>query len=200
MVRPSRAVTRSRSCSAALRPKVSASTESGEAPRRSIRSTIASTNVVVLPVPGPASTSNGPPGWSTTDCWNGSSDGGARGADRSWRSRYVVTGPSDHRRPTVSATPGGESSLQPPVEPSHAPSDSALSTREGSTWRVIETVTVGAGRSPAPGSVSGPEVPEVRLLHVHPPGALQRRALLAVVHTGLLVVAGRQRPVRAHHP
>ena len=69
MVRPSRAVTRSRSCSAALRLKVSASTDSGGTPRFSMRSTIASTSVVVLPVPGPASTSSGPPAWSTTDCW-----------------------------------------------------------------------------------------------------------------------------------
>ena len=53
VVRPSRAVTRSRSCSAALRLKVRASTESGAAPRFSMRSTIASTRVVVLPVPGP---------------------------------------------------------------------------------------------------------------------------------------------------
>ena len=66
VVRPSLAVTRSRSCSAALRLKVSASTDSGEAPRCSMRSTIASTRVVVLPVPGPARTSSGPPGWSTT--------------------------------------------------------------------------------------------------------------------------------------
>ena len=47
-----------------------------EAPRCSMRSTIASTSVVVLPVPGPASTSSGPPGWSTTDCWCSSSDRG----------------------------------------------------------------------------------------------------------------------------
>ena len=58
-VRPSRAVTRSRSCSAALREKVSARIASGGTPS-SMRSTTASTSVVVLPVPGPASTSSGP--------------------------------------------------------------------------------------------------------------------------------------------
>ena len=43
----------------------------------SMRSTTASTRVVVLPVPGPASTSSGPPGWSTTARWAASSAGGS---------------------------------------------------------------------------------------------------------------------------
>ena len=43
-----------------------------------MRSTMASTKVVVLPVPGPASTSSGPPGWSTTRCWAASSAGRLR--------------------------------------------------------------------------------------------------------------------------
>ena len=51
---------RSRSCSAALRLKVSTRTDSGSTPRPSMTSTTASTRVVVFPVPGPASTSNGP--------------------------------------------------------------------------------------------------------------------------------------------
>ena len=41
----------------------------------SVRSTIASTSVVVLPVPGPARTRSGPPSWSTTRCWCSSSSG-----------------------------------------------------------------------------------------------------------------------------
>src|SRR5580693_6144390 len=68
VVRRSRAVIRSRSSAAALRLKVSTSTRSGSRPRRSIRSATAATMVVVLPVPGPASTSRGPPPWSTTAC------------------------------------------------------------------------------------------------------------------------------------
>ncbi len=91
-VRPSRAVTRSRSCSAALRENVSASTRLGSAPS-SIRRTMASTRVVVLPVPGPASTSSGPPAWSTTACWCSSS--ATRVVGPSWvgvPSRYVEPG------------------------------------------------------------------------------------------------------------
>ena len=59
---------RSRSSAAALRLKVRTRIRSGEMPRRSIRSATAATIVVVLPVPGPASTSSGPPAWSTTCC------------------------------------------------------------------------------------------------------------------------------------
>ena len=70
VARPSRAVMRARSSAAARRPKVSTSTCSGSAPA-AIRATTASTSVVVLPVPGPASTSSGPPGWSTTSCCAG---------------------------------------------------------------------------------------------------------------------------------
>ena len=66
VVRPSRAVMRARSSAAALRLKVSTSTCSGVSPRCSTRCTTDSTSVVVLPVPGPASTSRGPPGCSTT--------------------------------------------------------------------------------------------------------------------------------------
>ena len=101
VVRPSRAVTRSRSCSAALRLKVSASTDSGSAPRRSTRSTIASTRVVVLPVPGPASTSSGPPAWSTTRRWSASSVGAAASL-RGRRRRY--DGLTAYRKPSGADT------------------------------------------------------------------------------------------------
>ena len=67
-VRPSRAAIRVRRSAAARREKVSTKMLSGAAPRASIRATTDSTSVVVLPVPGPASTSSGPPGWSTTAC------------------------------------------------------------------------------------------------------------------------------------
>ena len=60
--RPWRAAIRVRRSAAALREKVSTSTRSGVTPRFTIRSTTDSTSVVVLPVPGPASTSSGPPG------------------------------------------------------------------------------------------------------------------------------------------
>src|SRR3954452_23184896 len=104
MVRPIRAVTRSRSCSAALRENVSASTWSGRAPRPSMRSTIASTSVVVLPVPGPASTSSGPPAWSTTRCWCSSRVGTVTA--RSGRTRWKVVSVAvmwlfDHLAPTA---------------------------------------------------------------------------------------------------
>jgi hypothetical protein len=59
-------VIRSRSSSAALRLKVSTSTRAGSMPRSLIRCTTASTMAVVLPVPGPASTSSGPRAWLTT--------------------------------------------------------------------------------------------------------------------------------------
>src|SRR3954467_11279789 len=111
MVRPSRAVTRSRSCSAALRENVSASTSSGFAPRLSMRSTIASTSVVVLPGPGalvcrgpgPATPSGAPPGWSTTRRWCSSSSGVATTC--SGRTKWYVVGvavmwPFDHLAPT----------------------------------------------------------------------------------------------------
>jgi hypothetical protein len=61
VVRRSRAVIRSLSSSAALRLKVSTSTRSGSTPRRVTRSATVSTIAVVLPVPGPASTSSGWP-------------------------------------------------------------------------------------------------------------------------------------------
>src|SRR5689334_8061169 len=59
---------RSRSSAAALRLNVRARIRSGAMPRFSIRSATVATIVVVLPVPGPASTSSGPPAWSTTCC------------------------------------------------------------------------------------------------------------------------------------
>ncbi len=74
IVRPSRAVTRSRISPAARRLKVNISMFSTGTPR-STRSTTASTSVVVLPVPGPANTSNGPPRCSTTARCAGSSSG-----------------------------------------------------------------------------------------------------------------------------
>ena len=71
--------------------------------RCSIRSAIASTRVVVLPVPGPARTRSGPPGWSTTRCcW--ASSVGAAGAAACRTRRYVVgaavMSPPDHPGPT----------------------------------------------------------------------------------------------------
>src|SRR5712672_1773209 len=67
---------RSRSSPAALRLKVRTRIRSGAMPRFSIRSATAATIVVVLPVPGPASTSSGPPLWSTTCCCAWSRRGG----------------------------------------------------------------------------------------------------------------------------
>ena len=61
MVRRSRPAMRSRSSSAALRLNVSTSTRAGSTCRASMRWATVSTMVAVLPVPGPASTSNGPP-------------------------------------------------------------------------------------------------------------------------------------------
>ncbi len=60
-----------------------------------------------MPVPGPASTSNGPPGWSTTRCW-WSSRSGASVTTCGRTSRYVggryvvgeLTGPPNHRAAT----------------------------------------------------------------------------------------------------
>ncbi len=65
---PSRTAIRSRSSIAALRLNVSTRIRSGSVPR-SIRRATDSTSVVVLPVPGPASTSSGPPTCSATACW-----------------------------------------------------------------------------------------------------------------------------------
>src|SRR5690606_36718521 len=74
--------------SAALRLKVSTRTERGSAPRFSIRSTTASTIVVVLPVPGPARTSSGPPLCATTRRWAPSSTGGGAARRTRLTSRY----------------------------------------------------------------------------------------------------------------
>ncbi len=60
-VPPRRADTRVRISLAARRLKVTISIWSTGTPRAA-RATTASTSVVVLPVPGPASTSKGPPG------------------------------------------------------------------------------------------------------------------------------------------
>src|SRR5688500_16916409 len=107
-----RAVTRSRSCSAALREKVSARIESGATPSRSIRAAIASTSVVVLPVPGPARTSNGPSVWSTTCCWNSSSWIAGPDAATGRTSWYVVAGRSEiGMRPANQTAPTPESGL-----------------------------------------------------------------------------------------
>ncbi|CAB4846766.1 unannotated protein [freshwater metagenome] len=87
---PTRAVTRSRHSCAALRPKVSPSTCSGrKGSSPSSRATMASTRVVVFPVPGPASTSIGPRRCATTCCCSRSSPGAstASGAVRSSTSR-----------------------------------------------------------------------------------------------------------------
>lgn len=82
---PRRPDIRSRSSIAALRLKVSTRIRSGSVPR-SIRRATASTSVVVLPVPGPASTSSGPPACSTTARWYSSSTGGV-GSARGLRTR-----------------------------------------------------------------------------------------------------------------
>ena len=74
IVLATRPVIRVRSSAAALRLKVRTRICSGSTPA-SIRAATASTIVVVFPVPGPASTSSGPPGWSTTACCVGSSRG-----------------------------------------------------------------------------------------------------------------------------
>ena len=86
IVRPTRAVIRVRSSAAALRLKVRTRICSGSTPA-SMRAATASTIVVVLPVPGPASTSSGPDGWSTTACWVGSSRGRVIGAGSPTTSR-----------------------------------------------------------------------------------------------------------------
>lgn len=82
---PSRADIRSRSSIAALRLKVSTRIRSGSVPC-SIRRATASTSVVVFPVPGPASTSSGPPVCSATARWYSSSTGGS-GCTRGLRTR-----------------------------------------------------------------------------------------------------------------
>src|SRR5690606_18353550 len=61
----------------------------GSNPSRRTRSAIASTSVVVLPVPGPASTSSGPPRCSTTFRCAGSRSGAPAGAADRRTSRYV---------------------------------------------------------------------------------------------------------------
>src|SRR4051812_7537863 len=70
-------------------------------PRRSTSSTTDSTIVVVLPVPGPASTRSGPPSWATTACWDRSSWGRASRAGAARRKVYVVIGEhlnTEHRQ------------------------------------------------------------------------------------------------------
>src|ERR1700761_3502959 len=73
MVRRSRPAIRSRSSPAALRLNVRTSTRAGFTCRASMRWATVSTMVAVLPVPGPASTSSGPPVCRTTCCWASSS-------------------------------------------------------------------------------------------------------------------------------
>src|SRR5690606_8249077 len=73
------------------------------APRASIRSTMASTNVVVLPVPGPARTSSGPLGWSTTERWAASNVGTKAGiAGGRTRRTWELMGTAHHSAPTTS--------------------------------------------------------------------------------------------------
>lgn len=73
---PMRSAMRSRSSTAALRLNVSTRMRSGSPPRAILAATD-STSVVVLPVPGPARTSSGPPVWSTTERCAASRRGGA---------------------------------------------------------------------------------------------------------------------------
>ena len=189
MVRPTRAVTRSRSCSAALREKVSASTWSGRAPRRSIRSAMASTRVVVLPVPGPASTSSGPPGWSTTRCCSASRVGTA-GAAACGTRRYVVAGmrPFDHPRPTVVGRPG----------PRRTASDRVVPRRPASSGvRLVANVGSGEpGRNPmsAPNDSSRHPVPSPRPGRRRP----RRRARGPAHAADALQGLGRRPPDRPH--
>src|SRR5512132_3427634 len=90
VVRPNRPAIRARRSAAAFRENVSTRMLSGVALRRSIRSTTHSTRVVVLPVPGPASTSSGPPACSTTARWAGSSTGGVGSFSAPRVKRYIA--------------------------------------------------------------------------------------------------------------
>ena len=93
VVRPRRPAIRARRSAAAFRENVSTKMLSGVAPRRSIRSTTHSTRVVVLPVPGPASTSSGPPACSTTARCDGSSTGGVGSFSAPRVKRYIASSP-----------------------------------------------------------------------------------------------------------
>jgi|LULJ01.1.fsa_nt_gb hypothetical protein len=75
-VRPSRRAMRALTSCAAARLNVRTRTSSAATAPDSTRCATSSTSVVVLPVPGPASTWSGPPTvatWSSTACWLGSS-------------------------------------------------------------------------------------------------------------------------------
>src|SRR4051794_12391515 len=74
-----------------------------------MRSAMASTSVVVLPVPGPASTSRGPDSWSTTRRWSASRSSGFASMVAGRTRRYVVCSGmalANHPPPTISGNAG----------------------------------------------------------------------------------------------
>src|SRR5580693_748379 len=198
---------RSRSSAAALRLKVSTRIRSGAMPRRSIRSATAATIVVVFPVPGPASTSSGPPSWSTTCCcaW---SRRGAEAAGKGRRTRRYAGAweesihriPADatdisrpiHRRPSVSrrALPAGLTGGP------HSPAGTALVPPDGPPGRakrrpfgqvVLERHAVVTGRRGAVGVDHAPPRHRAAVDRHHPadlPGARSGTEVLGDVTVG----------------
>ena len=118
-VRPSRAVTRSRSCSAALRLNVSARISSG--PTRTVLDEVDDRldHRRRLAGPGPARTSSGPPSCATTACCEVSRCGGRASRRGARRSVYVVIGTiparaSDRsRRGSTTGEPGSTAEDRP---------------------------------------------------------------------------------------
>ncbi len=129
---------------------------SGSAPA-SIRATTASTSVVVLPVPGPASTSSGPARCATTACWLASRVGGATGGAARRTSRYRA-----EPRPSGATTSSGSVAIPASTvasaaigaAPNAASSGANGSSPSGGNCSSASGASASSGSTRAPGSNS----------------------------------------------
>ena len=114
---PSSAARRSRSSSRARRVNVTARQRSGGRPAP-IRCAIACVSTRVLPAPGPATTSSGPPSWVTIACCSGSRPAGPAAAGRRRgqpppRRRPPPRSPPPASRPAPRLAPGPARARRP---------------------------------------------------------------------------------------
>lgn len=167
----SRAASRSRSSTAALRLKVRTRIRSESPPERTRRTTD-STSVVVLPVPGPASTSSGPCRWSTTARWAASKTGGSTRPGAVRTRRYA---PAVFRRAARWGCVGGTAEKEE-LTWIAGPEESAWSwCREGAGRPAVRGAGRAARRGPAPpgGAASaGRRCPTLRQLSGGPGSSL----------------------------
>ena len=176
-------------------------------PRRATRSTTASTMVVVLPVPGPASTSSGPPACSTTRRCASSRRGGVR--DRPWQpdetigrriSVHLALHSSRRYRQSAALTALATPARQSHVDPRGAAGPGGAAACFSSSYRASAARSCPASNDPSACTTRHQATPPPHSRHdpADLPRAAERQELgyVAVRHNG----AGRDRVDHVQYP